>query len=58
MSLVVGFCVILAATTKDLQHCLRQFNEMLAKIENTAEKETELKQDLLEIFGICFKMKK
>lgn len=54
----MGFCVILAATTKDLQHCLWQFNEMLAKIENTAEKETELKQDLLEIFGICFKMKK
>lgn len=31
MSLIVGFCVILAATTQDLQCALRQLNEMSGK---------------------------
>lgn len=57
MSLIVGFCVILASTTQDLQHSLRQFNEMLGKRENNVEKDVELKQDLLQIFRIYFKMK-
>lgn len=57
MSLIVGFCVILAATTQDLQYALLQLIEMLGKNENNVRKKAKLKQDLLEIYRIHFKMK-